>query len=92
MTFISLPRLQVDVSTCHYLVDLDFPSRPYNPPASEPRYAVDSANWDRVHCHHFLDNQESPRLSRSLWIPFPGWNRGNVYGDYCLLRNKAKKL
>ncbi|KAK4699679.1 hypothetical protein P7C70_g6582, partial [Phenoliferia sp. Uapishka_3] len=82
------PDRYVDLSTCHYIVDLDFPLRTRPTPPSEPRYAVDSENWDRVHCHHFLDNEESDRISRTLWVPFPGWSKGNRFGDYCLLRNK----
>ncbi len=81
----------VDVSTCHYLVDLDFPLRH---PATvvesklEPRFAVQSDQWDRVRCQEFLDAQESSRLTRTIKLPIPGWQKGNSFGDYCLLRNK----
>lgn len=57
----------------------------------EPRYSVDSKNWDRVHCADFLDNEESSRLTRSLMLPIPGWQDKNSFGDYCLLRSKNLK-
>ncbi|KAI5477022.1 alpha-1,2-mannosyltransferase, glycosyltransferase family 22 protein [Pseudohyphozyma bogoriensis] len=80
----------VDISTCHYLVDLDFPHRTRPTPPLEPRYAVDSANWDRVHCHHFLDNEESSQLTRTFLVPLNAWHEHNKFGDYCLLRNRNK--
>ncbi|GAA5967449.1 hypothetical protein JCM11641_000549 [Rhodosporidiobolus odoratus] len=80
----------VDPSTCSYLVDLDYPSRP---PSSfsdlEPRYAVDTENWDMVYCHPFLDAASSPRLNRALNLPLPGWQERNSWGQYCLLRKKG---
>ncbi|KAM0753298.1 glycosyltransferase family 22 protein [Meredithblackwellia eburnea MCA 4105] len=80
----------VDVSTCHYLIDLDFPHRPEAASPLEPRYAADEAHWDRLNCLPFLDNAHSPLLFRTLWLPVPAWERKNTYGDYCLLRQKAK--
>ncbi|KIJ53458.1 glycosyltransferase family 22 protein [Sphaerobolus stellatus SS14] len=81
----------VDVSTCDYLIDLDFPHHPPNPPPPhEPRYAIDSSRWDRVSCVPFLDAKNSPLLSRLLWLPFNKWSDNNEYGDYCLLREKKR--
>lgn len=80
----------VDISTCHYLIDLDFPLRSNQPGENslEPRYAIQEENWDRVHCKPFLDNENSARWSRTLLVPVPRWQNGNQFGDYCLLRNK----
>ena len=79
---------QVGALTCDYVIDLDFPSRPAED-AKEPRYAVQSETWDRVTCRPFLDAARSSQLTRTLWIP--GFaDRGNQYGDYCLLRNRAR--
>jgi len=79
----------VDVETCHYLVDLDFPLRAVPAESKlEPRFAVQADKWDRVRCQDFLDAQESNQLTRAIKLPVPGWQKGNSYGDYCLLRNK----
>jgi alpha-1,2-mannosyltransferase len=82
----SLNTLQVDVNTCDYLVDLDFPLHPTATPL-EPRYAVYEA-WDRVKCEPFLDARHSTLLTRTLWMPGERWRSQNEFGDYCLLRNK----
>ncbi|BGP14638.1 hypothetical protein JCM10213_001651 [Rhodosporidiobolus nylandii] len=84
------PDRYVDPGTCSYLVDLDFPDRPessFSP--LEPRYAADSATWDKVYCHPFLDAANSPRLNRAFNLPLPGWQRKNSWGEYCLLRRNG---
>lgn len=104
--------VQVPVESCDYLVDLDyshrFLSESSKPPALEPRYAVESSEWDRVYCKPFLDAEWSRAVGlpsesiltrfgkkvaaavfRTLWLP-SGWKgSSNLYGDYCLLKNKA---
>lgn len=84
---------QVNVSTCDYLIDVDFKHRDY-PPAQatllEPRYAIDTTTWDRVFCYHFLDAENSARFTRSFLLPLSAWHKYNSYGDYCLLQNKAR--
>jgi len=79
--------IQVPIETCTHLIDLDFPSHPVES-ALEPRYAIQSDTWERVECLPFLDARHSPLLSRVLWVPGEKWRRLNVWGDYCLLRNK----
>ncbi|KAK0536430.1 mannosyltransferase [Tilletia horrida] len=79
----------VNIDTCDYLVDLDHPhryaSRDSSDPrrsALEPRHAIDSDKWTRVHCVPFLDASSAagtpdPRalhkllatLDRTLFIP-----------------------
>lgn len=80
----------MDVETCDYLIDLDFPLRTRPTPPLEPRYAVDADNWERVYCHHFLDNEQSARLTRAFLVPVPKWQSYNQYGDYCLLKSRRK--
>ncbi|KAI0688138.1 glycosyltransferase family 22 protein [Cytidiella melzeri] len=80
------PSFYVDVNTCDYLVDSDYPLHPTSTP-HEPRYAVHEA-WDRVKCEPFLDASHSSLLTRTLWVPGEKWQQTNEYGDYCLLRNK----
>ncbi|CAL1694092.1 unnamed protein product [Somion occarium] len=87
------PEFYVDVSSCDYLVDLDFPLHPRES-LHEPRYSVDEQTWDRVTCQKFLDASHSPLLTRALWMPGARWQQANEYGEYCLLRHKqnvAKK-
>ncbi|GJJ13352.1 hypothetical protein Clacol_007604 [Clathrus columnatus] len=81
----------VDVTTCDYLIDLDFPAHPRES-HYEPRYAVDSDNWDRVFCAPFLDAAHSSLLTRTLWLPMTLWSEKNSFGDYCLLRERRKAL
>lgn len=78
----------MDVASCDYLIDVDFPAHPAED-TLEPRYAVQADVWDRVACKPFLDAAHSPRLTRMLWIP--GMQQRNSYGDYCLLRNKRRE-
>src|ERR1700733_1198214 len=81
--------IQVPVGSCDYLVDLDFPRHPSTSPL-EPRYAIDSRTWERAVCVPFLDASHSSLLTRTLWMPGEAWQSLNEYGDYCLLRNKAR--
>ena len=79
--------LQVDVSECDYLMDLDFPLHPVSTP-HEPRYAVDDKTWERVICLPFLDARHSSMLTRTLWMPGNVWQESNEFGEFCLLRHK----
>lgn len=52
----------VDVSTCDFLVDVDWPHRYADESVlekgvskREPRYALDKDNWTAIHCKDFLD-------------------------------------
>jgi alpha-1,2-mannosyltransferase len=79
--------MQVDPSSCDYVVDLDFPHDPMESP-HEPRYALDDITWERVTCLPFLDVRHSSRLTRAFWLPGQTWQSRNKFGDYCLLRNR----
>ena len=81
-------RCKVDINSCHYLVDVNFPL--HNPSHHEPRYARDSEAWDRVTCAPFLDAANSPMLTRMLYIGLTAWQERNAFGDYCLLKNRAQ--
>ncbi|TFK30934.1 asparagine-linked glycosylation 9 protein isoform a [Coprinopsis marcescibilis] len=81
----------VDVEQCDYLVDLDFPKHPVSS-EFEPRYAIQDETWERVFCGHFLDTRHSMLVTRILWLPGESWQKGNEFGDYCLLKNKALVL
>ena len=79
---------QVDVDSCDYLLDLDFPQHPREGP-HEPRYVADEKTWARVTCQPFLDAAHSPLLTRTLWFPGALWQQENSYGEFCLLRHRA---
>ncbi|KAJ3909374.1 glycosyltransferase family 22 protein [Lentinula edodes] len=81
------PSHYIPASSCSYLIDVDFPSHTSNS-LQEPRYAVQTDVWERVECQPFLDARNSPLLSRVLWLPGQKWRSMNVWGDYCLLKNK----
>ncbi|KAF5323404.1 hypothetical protein D9611_005628 [Ephemerocybe angulata] len=80
------PSHYVPIEQCDYLVDLDFPLNPVYSDL-EPRYAVDSENWERVHCEKFLDARHSMLVTRVLWFPSSTWRENNRFGDYCILKN-----
>ncbi|PIL31538.1 hypothetical protein GSI_06240 [Ganoderma sinense ZZ0214-1] len=82
-------QFYVDVDTCDYLLDLDFPAHPQEG-AHEPRYVADEKTWERVSCQPFLDARHSPLLTRTLWFPGELWQAQNEYGEFCLLRHRAK--
>ena len=79
--------MQVSVSSCDYLVDLDFPQDPIES-MHEPRYVLDDKTWERVSCLPFLDVRHSSRLTRAFWLPGQMWQSRNRFGEYCILRNK----
>ncbi|KAJ3863018.1 glycosyltransferase family 22 protein [Lentinula novae-zelandiae] len=81
------PSHYIPASSCSYLIDVDFPSHTSNS-LQEPRYAVQTDVWERVECQPFLDARDSPLLSRVLWLPGQKWRSMNVWGDYCLLKNR----
>ncbi|KAG8769419.1 mannosyltransferase [Ceratobasidium sp. 428] len=72
-----------DPAQCDYLVHL--------------RIAKDSAvlpagEWDDIVCFPFLDASQSSTLTRALWLPGAAWQRGNTFGEYCLLRERKKAI
>ncbi|KAI0274963.1 asparagine-linked glycosylation 9 protein isoform a [Gloeopeniophorella convolvens] len=80
------PMHYVDVSSCDYLVDLDFPHDPIES-KHEPRYVLDDKTWERLFCLPFLDARHSSRLTRGFWLPGETWQSQNKFGEYCILRN-----
>jgi alpha-1,2-mannosyltransferase len=77
--------LQVDPSSCTYLVSLHLPSKP--PTALEPDYA-EKPEWEREFCVPFLDQKSSKWWSRLGWLPAGLGSSGRVFGEYCLLKRK----
>ncbi|KAI9460480.1 asparagine-linked glycosylation 9 protein isoform a [Lactarius psammicola] len=81
------PMHYVGVSSCDYLVDLDYPHDPIES-TYEPRYVLDDETWERVSCLPFLDVRHSSRLTRAFWLPGQMWQSRNRFGEYCVLRNQ----
>ncbi|KAK9719431.1 mannosyltransferase [Basidiobolus ranarum] len=72
----------IDIGRCDYLIDVDYPSRPNN--AEEPRYVNETEHWSQYFCQPFLDQANSPALTRAFYIP--GLDEtSNQWGEYCLL-------
>jgi alpha-1,2-mannosyltransferase len=82
-----MTSIQVQVSSCDYIVDLDFAHDPIES-KHEPRYVLDEKTWERVTCLPFIDVRHSSRLTRAFWLPGEMWQSQNRFGEYCLLRNR----
>lgn len=78
------PSTYVNIDECDYLIDADFPLRPWSP--REPRFIQDEKNWEILDCEPILDTANSNRLSRAFFVPGA---RGLAWGDYCLLKRRA---
>lgn len=85
----------VDLRTCAFLVDTQYPERQrepgWAPPPAEPDYVADGGRWDEVVCLPFLDAANTPFLARALWVP--DWDIvpeafRRKWGRHCLLRRK----
>ncbi|KAK4099702.1 glycosyltransferase family 22 protein [Parathielavia hyrcaniae] len=88
------PGKYVDLRTCVFLVDSQFPERADVEgalPPREPDYAKDVDRWEAVHCLPFLDAERTPFLARALWLP--DWDivperLRRKWGRHCLLRQR----
>ncbi|KAL5640326.1 hypothetical protein ACGC1H_007557 [Rhizoctonia solani] len=74
-----------DPAECDYFVHLRLP---HSPERQEPVPRV--GLWEDVVCFPFLDAQRSSVLSRVFWVPGSIWQKGNTFGEYCLLREKER--
>ncbi|KAJ4289429.1 mannosyltransferase [Collariella sp. IMI 366227] len=92
----------VDLRTCVFLVDTQFPERRNGGvdggekgaaalPPNEPDYVADGERWEEVKCLPFLDAERTSFLARALWLPdwevVPEGLR-RKWGRHCLLRQK----
>lgn len=85
----------VDIRTCSFLVDTQYPEQQkapgWAPPPNEPDYVADVDHWEEVTCLPFLDAANTPFLARALWVP--DWDIvperfRRKWGRHCLLRQK----
>ncbi len=85
----------VDLRTCSFLVDTQFPEQQkslgWQPPPNEPDYIADLAHWQEVKCVPFLDAAETSFVARTIWLPewdvIPERFR-RKWGRHCLLQQK----
>ena len=80
--------LQVQPSECDYVVALSLPST--DPTPLEPDWTT-SPDWQKEYCTPFLDAAGSLWWARLYWIPGDLLEAGRQWGEYCLLKNKAKR-
>ncbi|KAJ1302752.1 hypothetical protein OPQ81_003061 [Rhizoctonia solani] len=74
-----------DPAECDYFVHLRLAQ---SPERQEPIPRV--GEWEDVACFPFLDAQRSSVLTRVFWVPGSIWQKGNTFGEYCLLREKKR--
>ena len=81
----------VDLGTCSFLVDTQYPGRTDPLPPNEPDYVADEGKWDVIRCEPFLDAANTHLLGRALWLPdleiVPDRLR-RKWGRHCLLQRK----
>ncbi|CAI9737087.1 alpha-1,2-mannosyltransferase ALG9-like [Octopus vulgaris] len=70
------PTRYINVSKCHYLIDLDVPTET----KLEPRYSKKTQEWKILVSSKFLYPQQSHRIFRAFYIPF-------ISSDYCTYHN-----
>ncbi|OXB59027.1 hypothetical protein ASZ78_007655 [Callipepla squamata] len=80
------PSRYVDISKCHYLVDLD--SATETP--REPRYSSNNEEWVTIAYKPFLDASRSSKLLRAFYIPLLS-ERYTQYANYTILKSRRLK-
>lgn len=81
----------IDLRSCSFMVDTQYPERTDPLPPSEPEYISDTETWDTLKCEPFLDAGQTHVLGRVLWLPdlpiIPERFR-RKWGRHCLLQRK----
>nr|KAF6437898.1 hypothetical protein HJG59_008631 [Molossus molossus] len=82
------PSRYIDISKCHYLVDLDT----MRETPREPKYSSSREEWTSLTYRPFLDASRSSKLLRAFYVPFlSDWY--TVYANYTILKpRKAKQI
>ncbi|XP_030883988.1 alpha-1,2-mannosyltransferase ALG9-like [Leptonychotes weddellii] len=80
--------LGIDISKCHYLVDLDT----MRETPREPKYSSNREEWISLAYRPFLDASRSSRLLRAFYVPFLS-DQYTAYANYTILKpRKAKQI
>uniref|UniRef100_A0A2K6LA64 Mannosyltransferase n=1 Tax=Rhinopithecus bieti TaxID=61621 RepID=A0A2K6LA64_RHIBE len=82
------PSRYIDISKCHYLVDLDT----MRETPREPKYSSNKEEWISLAYRPFLDASRSSKLLRAFYVPFLS-DQYTVYVNYTILKpRKAKQI
>uniref|UniRef100_A0A8C0XZ42 Mannosyltransferase n=1 Tax=Castor canadensis TaxID=51338 RepID=A0A8C0XZ42_CASCN len=82
------PSRYIDISKCHYLVDLDT----MRETPREPKYSSNREEWINLAHRPFLDASRSSKLLRAFYVPFLS-DQYTVYANYTILKpRKAKQI
>ncbi|XP_048683444.2 alpha-1,2-mannosyltransferase ALG9 isoform X4 [Caretta caretta] len=80
------PTRYIDISKCHYLVDLDSATET----SREPRYSSNKEEWVSIAYKPFLDTSRSSKLLRAFYVPFLS-ERHTSYANYTILKPRKSK-
>ncbi|XP_042329994.1 alpha-1,2-mannosyltransferase ALG9 [Sceloporus undulatus] len=80
------PSRYLDISKCHYLVDLDTPTEA----PREPRYAANKDEWISIAYKPFLDSSRSSKLFRAFYVPLLS-DQHTTYMNYTILKPRRLK-
>ncbi|KAM6107695.1 alpha-1,2-mannosyltransferase ALG9 isoform 2-T2 [Pterocles gutturalis] len=80
------PSRYIDISRCHYLVDLDTATET----PREPRYSSNKEEWVTIAYKPFLDASRSSKLLRAFYIPFLS-EQYTWYANYTILKSRRSK-
>ncbi|XP_021062594.1 alpha-1,2-mannosyltransferase ALG9 [Mus pahari] len=80
------PSRYIDISKCHYLVDLDT----MRETPREPNYPSHREEWVSLAHRPFLDASRSSKLLRAFYVPFLS-DQYTVYVNYTILKPRKAK-
>uniref|UniRef100_A0A8C8AGD7 Mannosyltransferase n=1 Tax=Otus sunia TaxID=257818 RepID=A0A8C8AGD7_9STRI len=80
------PSRYIDISRCHYLVDLDTAAET----PREPRYSSNKEEWVTIAYKPFLDTSRSSKLLRAFYIPLLS-EQYTWYANYTILKSRRSK-
>ncbi|XP_074417404.1 alpha-1,2-mannosyltransferase ALG9 isoform X3 [Larus michahellis] len=80
------PSRYIDVSKCHYLVDLDTAAET----PREPRYSSNKEEWVTIAYKPFLDASRSSKLLRAFYVPLLS-EQYTCYANYTILKSRRLK-
>ncbi|XP_064490678.1 alpha-1,2-mannosyltransferase ALG9-like isoform X2 [Pseudopipra pipra] len=80
------PSRYIDISKCHYLVDLDTAAET----PREPRYSSNKEEWVTIAYKPFLDASRSSRLLRAFYIPLLS-EQYTWYSNYTILKSRRSR-
>ncbi|XP_042656399.1 alpha-1,2-mannosyltransferase ALG9 isoform X1 [Tyto alba] len=80
------PSRYVDISKCHYLVDLDTAAET----PREPRYSSNKEEWVTIAYKPFLDASRSSKLLRAFYVPLLS-EQYTWYANYTILKSRRSK-